>query len=78
MGIWTFFQNQILGMQWLNAVIGALLEALGLTPFLRARMCLGEGTGTAAVMPLMDMALAVYREMATFDEIEVEAYQPLT
>jgi len=30
MGIWTFFQNQILGMQWLNAVIGALLEALGL------------------------------------------------
>ncbi len=28
MGIWTFFQNQILGMQWLNAVIGALLEAL--------------------------------------------------
>ena len=55
-----------------------LLEALGLTPFLRARMCLGEGTGTAAVMPLLDMALAVYREMATFDEIEVEAYQPLT
>lgn len=30
MGIWTFFQNQILGMQRLNAVIGALLEALGL------------------------------------------------
>lgn len=29
MGIWTFFQNQILGMQWLNAMIGALLEALG-------------------------------------------------
>ena len=41
-------------------------------------MCLGEGTGAAAVMPLLDMALAVYREMATFDEIEVEAYQPLT
>ena len=55
-----------------------LLETLGLTPFLRAKMCLGEGTGAAAVMPLLDMALAVYREMATFDEIEVEAYQPLT
>ena len=55
-----------------------LLHALGLTPFLRAGMCLGEGTGAAAVMPLLDMALAVYREMATFDEIEVEAYQPLT
>lgn len=55
-----------------------VLNALGLTPFLRAHMCLGEGTGTAAVMPLLDMALSVYREMATFDEIEVEAYQPLT
>ena len=55
-----------------------LLETIGLTPFLRAKMCLGEGTGAAAVMPLLDMALAVYREMATFDEIEVEAYQPLT
>ena len=30
MGIWTFFQDQILGMLRLNAVIGALLEALGL------------------------------------------------
>ncbi|MBU5434726.1 nicotinate-nucleotide--dimethylbenzimidazole phosphoribosyltransferase [Pseudoflavonifractor sp. MSJ-37] len=55
-----------------------LLDELGLVPFLRAGMCLGEGTGAAAVMPLLDMALSVYREMATFDEIEVEAYQPLT
>ena len=55
-----------------------MLEALGLTPFLYAGMCLGEGTGAVAVMPLLDMALSVYREMATFDEIEVEAYQPLT
>ena len=30
MGIWNFVQNQILGMQWLNALIGAGLEALGL------------------------------------------------
>lgn len=29
MGIWTFFQDQILGMQWLNALIGAALRALG-------------------------------------------------
>ena len=29
MGIWTFFQNQILGMQWLNALIGTALRALG-------------------------------------------------
>lgn len=30
MGIWTFFQDQILGMQWLNALVGTLLGALGL------------------------------------------------
>ena len=30
MGIWTFIQDQILGMQWLNAAIGQGLEALGL------------------------------------------------
>jgi len=27
---WDFFQNQILGMRWLNAVIGDMLSALGL------------------------------------------------
>ena len=30
MEVWTWIQNQILGMQWLNALIGALLGALGL------------------------------------------------
>jgi len=28
--VWDFFQNQILGMKWLNAVIGNLLSAIGL------------------------------------------------
>ena len=54
-----------------------VLEALGLKPFLYAGMRLGEGTGAVAVMPLLDMALTVYREMSTFEEIEIEAYQPL-
>lgn len=27
--IWNFFQNQILGMKWLNAIIGDGLSALG-------------------------------------------------
>ena len=30
MGVWNFIQNQVLGMQWLNAVIGKGLSALGL------------------------------------------------
>ncbi len=30
MGVWSFIQDQILGMKWLNALIGAGLSALGL------------------------------------------------
>lgn len=30
MGVWTFIQDQLLGMKWLNGLIGAGLEALGL------------------------------------------------
>ena len=54
-----------------------VLDKLGLRPFLYAGMFLGEGTGAVAVMPLLDMAIAVYREMSTFDDVSIEAYQPL-
>ena len=29
-GLWDFFQNQVLGMKWLNVLIGKLLNTLGL------------------------------------------------
>lgn len=54
-----------------------VLEELGLRPVLYAGMRLGEGTGAVAVMPLLDMGLAVYRDMCTFEATEIEAYQPL-
>ena len=53
-----------------------LLEALGLSPVITAGLCLGEGTGAVALMPLLDMAAAVYHEMSTFGEIHIEAYKP--
>ena len=52
-------------------------EAMGARPFLYADMCLGEGTGAVAVMPLLDMALAVYDGMSTFEDISIEAYEHL-
>lgn len=55
-----------------------VLDQLGLEPFLYAGMRLGEGTGAVAVMPLLDMGLAVYREMTTFEAADIEAYQPLS
>lgn len=51
-----------------------VLGELGLEPVLRAGMRLGEGTGAVALMPLLDMALAVYREAPSFGDINMEAY----
>ena len=71
--------DYMLGSHASNEPAGRMvLEELGLKPFLYANMCLGEGTGAAAVMPLLDMALAVYDGMTTFADEQIEAYQPLT
>jgi nicotinate-nucleotide--dimethylbenzimidazole phosphoribosyltransferase len=43
-----------------------LLEYIGLEPFLSLGMRLGEGTGAVLAMPLMESALRLYTEMATF------------
>lgn len=52
-----------------------LCRALELEPVLRAGMRLGEGTGAAALFPLLDLAAAVYTRAATFSDIAVEAYK---
>ncbi len=54
-----------------------LLEALECRPFLKAEMCLGEGTGAVAVLPIFDLANAVYSEMSTFEESDITSYKPL-
>ncbi|MFV0528829.1 MAG: nicotinate-nucleotide--dimethylbenzimidazole phosphoribosyltransferase [Lachnospiraceae bacterium] len=56
---------------------GLLLEALGLEPLLHAHMCLGEGTGAVTLFPFLDMAAAVYSQMTTFSDIEIDDYVPL-
>ena len=54
------------------------LEELGLAPLLSAGLRLGEGSGAAAALPLLDMALRVYHSGNTFDAIGIEAYQHLS
>lgn len=49
----------------------AVLDHLGLRPLLDFDMRLGEGTGAALVMPLIDAALSVPGTMATFGEAGV-------
>lgn len=52
-----------------------VMKALGLEPVLYAGMHLGEGTGAAAVLPLLDQALNVYYGLPVFADGNVEAYQ---
>ncbi|MDD3192544.1 MAG: nicotinate-nucleotide--dimethylbenzimidazole phosphoribosyltransferase [Oscillospiraceae bacterium] len=51
-----------------------LLDALGQQAILHAQMCLGEGTGAVALFPVLDMGIAVYEQMQSFVEIEMEPY----
>jgi nicotinate-nucleotide--dimethylbenzimidazole phosphoribosyltransferase len=49
----------------------ALLEKIGLRPILDLDMRLGEGTGAALAMLVIEGGLKVYKEMATFAEAAV-------
>lgn len=53
-----------------------LLDALGLKAIITAEMRLGEGTGAVTLLPLLDMALAVYHGSSTFSDIGMDAYTP--
>jgi len=49
----------------------ALLKFIGLEPFLELDMRLGEGTGAALAMPLIEASSKVLKEMATFSSAGV-------
>ena len=48
-----------------------VLDFLGLKPLLNLNMRLGEGTGAALGMLLLEAGIRIYREMATFEEAGV-------
>lgn len=52
-----------------------LADALQLSPVIHAGMALGEGTGAVMMFTLLDMAMSIYGQSATFSEIEVEQYR---
>lgn len=53
-----------------------IVQELGLDPIIHADMALGEGTGAAALFPLLDMAHRVYTGPHTFDNLGMDAYTP--
>ena len=54
---------------------GAVMEALGLKPYIDADMHLGEGTGALMLFPLLDMALEIYHKMPSFNDTGIEQYK---
>lgn len=54
-----------------------VLKHMGKEAVIHGDMCLGEGTGAVALMPLLDMAVKVYYSMSTFDDIELDSYEEL-
>jgi nicotinate-nucleotide--dimethylbenzimidazole phosphoribosyltransferase len=48
-----------------------MLDFLGLKPLLNLQMRLGEGTGAALAMNLLEAGVRIYREMATFEQAGV-------
>jgi nicotinate-nucleotide--dimethylbenzimidazole phosphoribosyltransferase len=51
----------------------AMLEKMGLRPILDLDLRLGEGTGAALAMLLIEAGLKIYKEMATFGEAGVSS-----
>lgn len=52
-----------------------IMQALEFRPVIQAELSLGEGTGAVLLFPMLDMALEVYRENSTFDDIHIDAYE---
>lgn len=50
------------------------MEELGLTPIIHGNLALGEGTGTTLLFPMLDLAMGVYNQNKTFEDIHVEEY----
>ncbi len=52
-----------------------VLAELQLDPVIYADLSLGEGTGAVMLFPLLDMAMEVYNESSSFDDIGVDQYE---
>ena len=54
---------------------GLLLEGMGLSAPIHAGLRLGEGTGAVCLVPLLDMALSLYRDGTTFGGLGIAPYE---
>ena len=54
-----------------------VLAAMGKEAALHCEMCLGEGTGAVTLFPILDLAVEIYEQMSTFEDVDIEAYVEL-
>ena len=54
-----------------------ILDELGKEAMIHGKMCMGEGTGAAALFPILDMAAEIYNTMSTFEDIHMDSYEHL-
>lgn len=54
------------------------LNELGLSPVIDADLALGEGTGAVMLCSLLDIALTLYDNTLTFEDIEIDKYTRFT
>ena len=54
-----------------------ILNELGLEAMIQGDLSLGEGSGGVLLIPILDVATRIFKQMETFDGIHIEAYQPL-
>lgn len=55
-----------------------VMEQLGLHPVIHAGLGLGEGTGAVMLFSLLDLALSLYADQTTFENMEIEQYERYT
>ena len=71
-GIKKFYIPSHIGKE---PAIKRIAEELELEPVIEGKLALGEGTGAVMMFPLLDMALSVYRNRTTFEDINLEQYK---
>lgn len=52
-----------------------IAQELGLKPVLYADMALGEGTGAVMMCAMLDLAMTVYGQQTTFEDIKLQQYE---
>ena len=55
----------------------ALMKRMDLQPIIHAGMHLGEGSGAACLIPLLDMAVNLYMHGTTFSDCKIKPYEVL-